>query len=165
MMSAKALIKMSMLTAVSLILFVIELRIPELVPISGVKLGLANIVTVWAVYSCSTRETILMVSARILLGSIFCGTALSFIYSLCGATFSLLVSLFLKNVISSDHLWLNSIVGAIFHNIGQILAAMLVMHTKAILVYLPILMLSGIISGAFCGIAAETLYKKIHMLR
>lgn len=164
MMNAKNLVKLSLLTAISLIIFVIETKIPNLIPIPGVKLGLANIVTVWAIYSCRPHETALMIFARIVFGAVFCGTVLSFIYSISGAAMCFAGSYLAKRIIPDTELWLTSVVGAIFHQLGQITAARVLLGTSAIWIYLPILIVSGIVSGAFCGIAAQNLYKKLHML-
>ena len=164
MMKTHNLVKLSLLTAISLIIFVIETRIPNLIPIPGVKLGLANIITVWAIYNCKAHETAMMLLTRIILGAIFCGTALSFIYSFCGALACFVVCIAMKRFIPRDKMWLMSVIGAIFHNIGQITAATIVMRTAAVLVYLPILMISGIIAGLFCGLGALFVDKRLHKL-
>ena len=72
-MTVKRITQLALLTTIALIIFIVELRIPSLVPIPGVKLGLANIVTVYAMYHCTAKETIMIVFARILLGTIFGG--------------------------------------------------------------------------------------------
>ncbi len=146
---------MSLLTAIALGIFVVEMRIPSIVPIPGVKLGLANIVTIFAVYNCLPRETILMLISRIALGAIFCGTPISFLYSLSGAIFCLVISMIAKCLIPRDKMWITSIFGAIFHNIGQIIAATIVLKSLAVVAYFPILAVSGAISGAFCGLCAS----------
>ena len=165
MMKTQKLVKLSLLVAISLVIFVIETRIPNLIPIPGVKLGLANIVTVWSVYNCKAHETAMLLLTRIVLGAIFCGTALSFIYSFCGAAACFIVCIAIKRLIPRDKMWLMSVVGAIFHNLGQITAATIVMRTTAVLVYLPILMVSGIIAGLFCGLGALFVDKRLHKLR
>lgn len=163
-MKTHNLVKLSLLTAIALTVFVIETRIPNLIPIPGIKLGLANIVTVWALYTCKPQETALMLLARIALGAIFCGTALTFIYSICGASLCLAVCIAAKKLIPANKLWLTSIIGAIFHNIGQIIAAALILSTSAIFVYVPVLMLSAIITGLFCGVCAQFIYIRLQAL-
>ncbi len=160
-MNAKKVTQMALLSAVALIIFIVELRIPNLVPIPGVKLGLANIVTVYAVYRYRPVEVFLIVLVRIVLGSMFSGTALSFLYSLGGAVCCLCGMLLLKRVIPLSCLWLSSPCGAVFHNIGQIVVAMLVMRTSAVLVYLPTLMISGIVAGLFTGVCGQILVRRI----
>ena len=160
-MNAKKVTQLALLSAVALIIFIVELRIPNLVPIPGVKLGLANIVTVYAVYRYRPVEVFLIVLVRIVLGSMFSGTALSFLYSLGGAVCCLCGMLLLKRVIPLFCLWLSSPCGAVFHNIGQIVVAMLVMRTSAVLVYLPTLMISGIVAGLFTGVCGQILVRRI----
>lgn len=160
-MNAKKLTQLALLSTVALIIFIVELRIPNLVPIPGVKLGLANIVTVYAVYRYKPVEVFLIVMVRIVLGSMFSGTALSFLYSLGGAVCCLCGMLLLKRVIPLSYLWITSPCGAVFHNIGQITVAMLVMRTSAVLVYLPTLMISGMIAGLFTGVCGQILVRRI----
>lgn len=94
------------MTTIALIIFIIELRIPNLMPIPGVKLGLANIVTVYAMYHCTTKETMMVVFARVLLGSIFGGNISAIFYSLGGALFCLAGMLLLRRVIDEKHIWI-----------------------------------------------------------
>ena len=159
-MNVKKLARLALLTAIALIIFIVEMRIPNLVPIPGVKLGLANIVTVYAMYHYSAKETSLIVLARILLGSIFGGNISAIIYSLSGAFLCLTGMIILRRVIDEKNIWICSILGAVLHNIGQTAAAIVVMKTTAVLSYLPFLLVSGCIAGAFTGICAQLLVIK-----
>lgn len=159
---AKRLAELSALTALALIIFVIELQIPNLSPIAGVKLGLANIVTVFAVYRYKASETALLLLARILLGSVFAGNPSAVLYSLAGGALCFAGMLLLKKIIPENHLWLCSVFGAVFHNIGQLAMAMLLMKTSAVFVYLPLLMLSGCIAGAFTGLCGQLVLKRLN---
>ena len=113
--------QLGLLTAVSLIIFVIELQIPNPFPIPGIKLGLANIITVFAVYRYKAGEVFAVVIARILLGAVFSGNLFSIIYSLCGALLCLAGMLIFRLFIDERHLWISSVFGAVLHNIGQAL--------------------------------------------
>ncbi|MCR5729966.1 MAG: Gx transporter family protein [Ruminococcus sp.] len=84
-MKTKRLAELSMLTAAALIVFIVELRFPDIIPIPGVKLGLANIFTVYAVYRFTSKEVMLMVLTRVILGSIFSTNMSALLYSLSGA--------------------------------------------------------------------------------
>lgn len=159
-MNVKKLARLVLLTAIALIIFVVEMRIPDLVPIPGVKLGLANIVTVYAIYHYSAKETSLIVLARILLGSVFGGNISAIIYSLSGAFLCLSGMIILRRIIDEKNIWICSILGAVLHNIGQTAAAIVVMKTTAVLSYLPFLLVSGCIAGAFTGICAQLLVRK-----
>lgn len=160
-MKIKRLTELSLLTALALIIFVVELQIPNLSPIAGIKLGLANIITVYAVYCYRWSEAALILLARILLGSLFTSNPSAVIYSLSGGFLCLLGMLLLKKIIPVNHLWLCSVFGAVLHNIGQIAAAVLIMRTTAVLLYLPPLILSGCTAGALTGLAAQLVLKRI----
>lgn len=160
-MKTTRLTTLALLTGVALIIFVIELQIPNPVPIPGVKLGLANIVTLYAVMRFKKGEAALMLLARIILGSLIAGQVMALIYSLAGGALCLAGMLLLKKHITADSMWLMSIIGAVLHNIGQIAAAMLVTGTPGIIVYLPVLLLSGCIAGLFTGLCAGFLLKRI----
>lgn len=159
-MKAKKLAQLGLLTTIALIIFIVELRIPDLAPIPGVKLGLANIVTVYAVYRFTAKECALILYARILLGSIFGGNMMALLYSLSGGTLCLLGMLLLRRVIDEKHIWICSVLGAVLHNIGQIAVAAAVMKTAAVVTYLPFLMVSGCIAGAFTGMCAQFLISR-----
>ena len=118
--------QLALLTALALIIFVVELQIPNPFPIPGVKLGLANIITVYAVYHYRAREVFLVVLIRILLGAVFSGNMAAMLYSLAGGMLCLVGMLPLKRLLSEKYLWVLSVLGAVFHIIGQIAAACLI---------------------------------------
>lgn len=163
-MSTKRLTKMALLATIALIIFTIEAQIPVPVPIPGVKLGLANVVTVYAAFTLLPRETVLILLCRIILGSMFSGNMMAMLYSLGGGMLCIVVTLLLTKILSLDQIWIASVVGAIFHNIGQILVAALVMQTTMVFAYLPHLMISGIIAGAFTGFAAQAVTKHMEKI-
>ena len=160
-MRTKRLTELALLTSLALIIFVIELRIPDLVPIPGVKLGLANIITVYAVYRYKPSETAMIVFSRILLGAIFAGRPSALLYSAAGAALCLLGTLGLRRFIPQNWIWLSSVLGAILHNTGQIFAAAILMRTPAIFSYYPVLLFSGCIAGAFTGGCAQLVIKRM----
>ena len=147
--------ELALLTALALIIFVVELQIPSLTPIPGIKLGLANIITVFAVYRYRAGEAALVLLARIILGSIFSGNMMAIMYSLAGGAVCLAGMLLLKRVIPQKHMWLCSVFGAVLHNAGQVAVACAVTGTVWIVGYLPVLTLSGCIAGAFTGFCAQ----------
>ena len=159
-MNTKRMVTLGLLTATALILFIIELRIPNLVPIPGVKLGLANIVTVYAVFRFPPRETAMTVFARVLLGAMFSGNLSALLYSASGAVCCLLGMIALRHIIPQKQIWLASIIGAMLHNIGQIAAAVIVMRSVAVIAYLPILLVTGSVAGAFTGLCAQMIVRR-----
>ena len=154
-MNTKKLTLTAILTAFALIAFVIEGAIPPLTPIYGVKLGIANVFTLFALYVLGARYGMTVMLLRIVLGNIFAGQLVSFIYSLTGGLLSFLLMILLKRFFPIKQMWVLSVLCAVTHNIGQLLAAILMLQSMAIAYYLPVLILSGIIAGAFTGICAQ----------
>lgn len=159
-MKAKIIARLALLTAIALIIFIIELQIPNLIPIPGVKLGLANIVTVYAVYKYSAKETLAIVVTRVVLGSVFGGNISAIMYSMAGALLCLAGMLLIKRMIPLKYIWLSSILGAILHNTGQIIVAVIIMRSFAVISIYPFLLTAGCIAGAFTGLCAQFLIKR-----
>lgn len=154
-MKTKDLILTAILTALALTAFAIEAAIPPIVPIYGVKLGLANVFTLFALYALGTRQAAAVMFLRIILGSIFTGQIVSFVYSLTGGVLSFVLMVLLKRFFPLKQLWVLSVLCAVMHNIGQLLAAIAMTKTIQIVGYLPVLIISGIIAGAFTGLCAQ----------
>lgn len=157
--SAKKIAQLACLTAMALTIFVLEMQIPPLVPIPGIKLGLANIITIFAMYRYKARDVMAVVFVRIFLGSIFGGGMMAFIYSFAGSTLCLIGMIPLHKILPMKFIWLCSVIGAVLHNIGQFCVALAVMGT-AIIAYLPFLIVSGMITGTFTGLCAQILVHK-----
>ncbi len=164
-MKAKRIAELSVLTAVSLIIFIIELQIPNPFPIPGIKLGLANIITVFAVYHYKAYEVAMIVAVRLLLGSVFSGNFMALIYSASGAFLCLLGMLLLKRIIDEKHIWIASIFGAVLHNTGQMIAAVIVTQTMQIVAYYPFLLVSGCLAGLFTGLCAQLIMPRIKFFK
>ena len=157
------LVQLALLTSAALIIFVIEQQIPNPVPIPGAKLGLANIITVYAVHHYRPHEVLALLLTRIFLGSVFGGTFMSvtMIFSLSGGMLCLAGMLLLKPLLGEKNIWLGSIFGAVFHNTGQTIAAIFVMKTAAVVSYFPFLVLTGCIAGAFTGLTAQMIVGRV----
>lgn len=160
-MKAKKLAELSLLTAVATIIFIIELRIPNIIPIPGIKLGLANIITVYAAYRFSAKDVLLIAVTRVFLGSLFGGNFSVIIYSLSGTLACLAGMLLLRKIIPLEYVWLCSIIGAILHNTGQMATALFITRTPAVLAYYPPLIISGSIAGLFTGLCAMFILKRV----
>ncbi|MBR1664308.1 MAG: Gx transporter family protein [Ruminococcus sp.] len=157
----KRLTELSLLTAVSLIMFVIEMQLPPIVPVPGVKLGLANIITVYAVYNYKPQEAALVFTVRVLIGSLFSGNVTALIFSFSGGVLCLLGMILISRISDVSMIVPASVIGAALHNIGQIIAAVFVMNTTAVISYLPYLLFAGSIAGAFTGTCALLVIKRI----
>lgn len=159
-MKARKIARLALLTAIALIIFIIELQIPNIIPIPGVKLGLANIVTVYSVYKYSAKETAAIVIIRVILGAIFGGNIAAIMYSMSGALLCLAGMLLIKRIVPLNYIWVSSILGAILHNTGQMIVAVIVMRSFAVISVYPFLLVSGCIAGAFTGLCAQFLIKR-----
>ncbi len=160
-MKTKKLIFTAVLTAAALVTFVIESAIPPLTPIYGIKLGLSNIFTLFALYAVGTKEAALLMLVRVTLGNILTGQIMAYSYSLAGGILAFIAMLILMKFISVKQLWVTSAISAVFHNTGQILVAVLFTGTVQIVYYLPILIISGIVTGIFTGLCAQTVLTKL----
>lgn len=164
-MSVKKLTLMSILLAAALAIFVAELQLPAPVPIPGIKPGLANIITLVAIVWLGRKEAFTILILRIVLGSFFSGRMVSMLYSLAGGLVCFAVMAAAVKFLGEDKLWVVSVFGAVAHNMGQILAAWLIMGTAAVLTYLPVLIISGIITGAFTGLCAQFTVKRMGKIK
>lgn len=163
-MNTKKLTLLAMYTTIALTIFVAESALPPLLPIPGVKLGLANIVTLWVLLSGSFKDALCVLLLRIVMGSIFAGQMVSFAYSLSGGLLCLLVMALLYRLLGEKQLIAISIMGSVFHNIGQLLMAWVILQSLSVFTYLPILLVSGIAAGAFTGMCTKLTYKRIKKL-
>lgn len=160
-MDVKRLTKLALLTAVALILFVVEAQIPAPVPIPGVKLGLANIVTVYAMFRFGPKDTLLVLLTRVVLGSVFAGSVMALWFSLAGGLLCWAAMAALRKILTEQQLWVCGILGAMCHNLGQMAVCLAVYRSWAVAVYLPVLLLSGIVTGLFTGLTAQFLLKRL----
>ena len=199
--STKKLTIMAALTAAALIIFIIEAQIPLPIPVPSVKLGLANTITLFALFygrtgrtftrslqgrgyeggiiekpspgkgsgadskpshgkssgavGLTTANAFMILACRIILGAVFTGRIVAFAYSVSGGLLGFAAQAVMKRFVTDKQIWACGAVGAVFHNIGQILAAMLVTGTPAIAAYLPILIIAGVATGVTTGFVAQ----------
>ena len=150
--------------ALALIFSYIETLIPFQIGIPGVKLGLANLVIVIALYRMPVGEVYLLSGVRVVLTGFLFGNLMSILYSLAGGILSLTVLWGMKRIRSVSILGV-SIAGGVFHNIGQLLAAALMVETYGVFSYLPVLLISGLLTGFVIGLAAGEMLKRIRSLQ
>ena len=151
---------LSAIIAVAMILSYIESLIPAFVAIPGVKMGLSNIATVFSLYTLGWPYAICVSIVRVLLSTLLFGNAAALIYSLFGAAFALtsMILLHRTKIFSSIGV---SVVGALAHNAGQILAVCLVMNNSALAYYIFPLIISGTVAGIVIGLAAGSLTERL----
>ncbi len=158
-MSLKKLTQLALLTAIALTVFVIELQIPPLVPIPGVKLGLANIVTVFTVFAIGSREGAAVLFCRVFLGAVFAGFGTIF-YSAAGGLCAIAVTVLLKRVLTKKQLWVAGCLGAVAHSLGQMAAAVAITATPGLVFYLAVMVAVSIFTGCATGLCAQILLNR-----
>ena len=159
-MKTRKLTAMALLTAIALTIFVVEAQIPALVPIPGIKLGLSNIITVFAVFTFGSWEAALILAVRIFLGAVFAGNFSTILYSAAGGALAILATILLKRLLSVKQLWVAGCIGAIAHSIGQMVVAVLITQTPGLFIYLPVMIVCSIITGTFTGLCAQFLVNR-----
>lgn len=162
-MSSRRLARYALLTALAMALSWLESLVPlaGVVP-PGVKLGLTNLVVIFALYRMSLRDAAAISLVRVVLVAFTFGNSYSFAYSLAGAALSLAVMALLKRSGKFSLLGV-SVAGAVSHNIAQVLVAMAVMETSRLAWYLPVLLVSGIAAGVCVGAAGALIVKRIRL--
>ena len=159
-MKLKTLTQMGLLSAVALIMFMVEAQIPVPVPVPGIKLGLANIITIFAVWILGSWQGVGILAVRVFLGAIFSGNFGPIFYSAAGGALAILVTIVLKKILKENQLWVAGCLGAIAHSIGQIGVAVLISGTPSLWLYLPIMIACGIVTGLFTGLCAQLLVNR-----
>ena len=159
-MKTKKLTLLALLSAIALTIFMVEAQIPALVPIPGVKMGLANIVTVFAVFALGPKDGAAVLFVRIFLGAVFAGNFSTIFYSAAGGACAIGVTILLKKILTTKQLWVAGSLGAVAHSIGQMAVAILLTSTPGLIVYLPVMIAISILTGCFTGLCAQFLVNR-----
>lgn len=153
----------SLLVAIALIFSYVEILIPFNFGIPGVKLGLANVISIISIYLFGPYIALVIVVLRILLSGFLFGNLYSILYSLCGGILSIIVMSVIKKT-NKFSIYGVSMCGGVFHNIGQLIVAMITVNQMKISYYGPILIVSGMIMGLLVGfLSNQVLIRLKHM--
>jgi len=148
------------LIALAMVMSFVESLIPVPIPVPGVKLGLANLVTITGLYLVGIPGTVCVTVLRVVLVGFSFGNPYSMIYGLSGSILSLFVM-----ALAKKYQWFSqigiSILGGVFHNIGQIIFAAMIVRTAGVFVYLPALLLAGSIAGTVIGILGGIMTERL----
>ena len=148
--------------ALAMALSYIEILLPLPIPLPGVKLGLANLITLLLLIDEKPQYVLLLLLCRVTLCALLFGTFISFIYSASGALLSFVAMLFIKKLYPGKISFLGvSVIGACAHNIGQVIAACFILGSSAMLIYLPALLVCAVITGSAVGICANLLAPRL----
>ncbi|MGI6240238.1 MAG: Gx transporter family protein [Christensenellales bacterium] len=152
--------RLAMLTAAGLIISYLEYLIPLPIQVPGVKLGLANIATLIALYLYGTRRASAVLLARVLLSNFMFGSISAAIYALSGGFLALIVMAVFKRLGLFSPAGVSA-AGGLMHNMGQLIAAAVIAKTPGLLYYLPTLAVAGVLTGALVGLLASGILKKL----
>ena len=122
-MNIRKLTTLGLLSAIALTIFMVEAQIPPIVPLPGVKVGLANIVTVFTVFVLGGKAGAAVLFTRVFLGAVFAGNFSTIFYSAAGGLCAILITIGAKKILTKKQLWVAGILGAIAHSIGQMAMA------------------------------------------
>ena len=159
-MKTKKIAYLGLLIALAFVFSYIEFLIPVNIGIPGAKLGLANLVIIVALYTLNERDAFLLSMIRIVLVGFTFANLASMLYSLAGGILSYVAMLMAKRTKKLSITGV-SVIGGVFHNIGQIIMAILVVKTTSLIYYLPLLMLSGITAGIAIGVLGAMVTKRM----
>jgi len=159
-MRTRKLTLLALLSAVALIIFTVEAQIPVPIPVAGIKLGLSNIITVFAVFALGAWEGVTVLTVRVILGAIFSGNFSTIFYSAAGGALAILVTILLRKRLNNKQVWVAGCLGAIAHSVGQMAMAILISGTPGLLIYLPVMICVSIVTGFFTGLSAQFLLNR-----
>lgn len=163
-MQTRKLTVLALLAAAALIIHTIEGFLPPPLPIPGIRLGLANIITLFVLCTYSYKEALAVLIVRIVLASLFFGQAVSFTYSLAGGFMCLIVMGLINSRMKGHFVFLTGVFGALTHNMTQIMVARFLTGTSGVFVYVPYLAISAVVTGLFTGLCAHFLLKHLRRL-
>ena len=152
---------MAITVSLAIVLSWVDRIITSLAPLPpGIKLGLANVAVVFALYKLGVKEGAIISIIRVILTSILFGSAVSFWYAIAGATVSLVLMILLKECTPLSCVTVST-VGGISHNIAQICVASILFDTNLLIYYLPFLLVAGVVAGIVIGTASALLVNRI----
>lgn len=151
------------LTALALIFSYVEHLIPIHFAIPGIKLGLANLCVLIVLYKIGIKEAVILSVTRVILAGFMFSNLFAILYSMFGGLLSLLVMWILKRTAWFSVIGI-SMAGGVFHNIGQLIVAGVVVESLSVFYYLPVLVFSGIVTGILIGVLANEMLKRIRKI-
>ena len=155
----RKIVTLGLLAALSLAIYAFESVLPPILPIPGIKPGLSNIIILYTLKRFGKKEAGSVLLVRLLLSTFLFGNAISLLYSAADGFLALLIEIVCDKILSGKNLQITGAFGGLFHNISQLLVAMIIMQTSAVISYAPYLFITGIITGLFTGYAAYFLLK------
>lgn len=163
-MKTKKIAMLGLCIALAMIMSYIEALIPLSFAVPGIKMGLANIVIIFILYKFGIKETVLVSVIRVILVSLLFSNAMAMAYSIAGAVLSLLAMWLLKKTDKFSVTGV-SVLGGVMHNVGQIIIAIILLGTEQIALYLPVLVITGTVTGVIIGVVADLVIKRFEKVK
>ena len=160
-MRLKKLTLTAVLTAAALVMFVLESQLPPFTVIPGIKPGLSNIFTLFAMEALGPGWAFGLFLTRVTLGCVITGQGSAFLYSLAGGLCAYVLMLLLKKALRGNTLWVRSVLCAMAYNAGQLAAAAAITRTCAVWSYLPVLIPAAILAGTLTGLCAQLVLNRL----
>ena len=154
MLNIRKTVTVSLLACMALCIYAVEIAIPYPLPVPGAKIGLSNVVTLAAFYIAGRKEAFSVLAVRIFLSALLFGNMMSVVYSIAGGVLCYLVTLLLSCISGKEHIWALGIAGALSHNLGQILVAVVVLQDARIMYYYLYMIIISVVTGGFTGLCA-----------
>ena len=151
---------LSMTVAAAMLLSFIEAQLPAFTAVPGIKVGLANIAVIFALYRFGIKDAVIVSLVRVSLIALLFGSAVSLAYGMAGAVVSLALMWVLKRFSPLTSIGV-SVAGGVAHNVGQIALACVLVRSGGVLYYLPVLLITGTVAGVVTGVAAGILVKRL----
>ena len=165
-MKIKKMIFMAILTAESLLLFLIESLIPMPFAVPGAKIGLSNIITVISLYMFGFKDSLIIICLKVILSSFFSGTLSTFLFSICGGLLSLIAMYTVKRAGGKNISIIGvSVTGSVFHNLAQITVASIIIKSTSIFAYTPYLLIAALAAGIFVGLVSLYLLNHLRKIK
>ncbi len=158
---ARRITRLALLTAVAVVIHALEAQIPPLAPVPGIKLGLSNAVTLFAMLRFGRRDAGIVLAARIILGGLLAGSFSSLVYSASGGLAAFIVSALIYKKLGYDRAFVTGAFSAVAHGFAQMLVAVLITETAALWMWLALMTAAGIVTGAFTGYCAGYAGKRL----
>jgi len=160
----KRLTLLALFAAVSFGIYALETLIPNPIPIPGIKLGLSNIVVLIALKRYGFKDAAMVLTVRLLLSALLFGNLMSLLYSLAGGVLCLAGEVAVNHFFHGHALFITAAIGALLHNVGQLLIAFILTRSTGVILYAPYLAIAGIVTGLITGLCAYFTLKKLPML-
>lgn len=163
--NARKIVLVALFACVAMGLYALESCIPPLIPVPGVKLGIANTITLIVFYSMGKKAAFAQLVLRIMLTALLFGHFMTLSFSITGGVFSFVAVCVCARFVDETQLWATGVFAAMAHNLGQILIAILITGQPAVSYYFLVLIISAIVTGLFTGVCAAKSIKLIKNLR